>query len=49
MVEHKQFDLFCKKVFETMIIKPHVTKFNFMENEACFLHVIETRPYHFWN
>jgi len=41
IIEHKKIDLFGKKVFEIMVIKPPLTKLNSMENEACFLHVIE--------
>jgi AraC family transcriptional regulator, exoenzyme S synthesis regulatory protein ExsA len=41
VIEHKKLDLFGKKTFEMMIVKPPLTKFNLMDNEACFLHIIE--------
>lgn len=41
ILEHKTLNLYGKKVFEMMVVKPPMTKFNLMENEACFLHVIE--------
>ncbi len=41
ILERKQLDLYGKKIFEMMIVKPPITKYNIMENEACFLHIIE--------
>lgn len=41
ILERKQLNLYGKKVFEMMIVKPPMTKYNFMDNEACFLHIIE--------
>lgn len=41
ILEHKKLYLYGKKVFEMMVVQPPMTKFNLMENEACFLHVIE--------
>lgn len=41
ILEHKKLDLFGKKIFEMMVVKPPLVKHNLMENEACFLHIIE--------
>lgn len=41
IIEHKKLDIFGKKIFEMMVIKPPLTKYNLMDNEACFLHIIE--------
>ena len=41
ILEHKQLDLYGKKVFEMMIFKPPMTIHNLLDNKACFLHIIE--------
>ncbi|MBI3195638.1 MAG: helix-turn-helix transcriptional regulator [Ignavibacteriae bacterium] len=41
IIEHKQFDLFGKMLFEKVILIPPFKKPNPMPNEACFLHIIE--------
>lgn len=41
IIEHRQIDLFGKNIFEMMVVKPPLVKYNLMDNEACFLHVIE--------
>lgn len=45
ILEHRELKLYGKKVFEMMVVKPPMTKFNLMENEACFLHVIEGKSH----
>ncbi|MBI3587465.1 MAG: helix-turn-helix transcriptional regulator [Ignavibacteriales bacterium] len=46
IIEHKQYDLFGKMLFEKVILTPPFTKFNSMPNEACFLYIIEGETKH---
>ncbi|AUP79875.1 helix-turn-helix domain-containing protein [Flavivirga eckloniae] len=41
IIDYKRLDLFGKMLFETMVLKPPFQKDNIMQNEACFLHIIE--------
>lgn len=41
IIERKSINIFGKKTFEIMVVKPPLVKYNLMENEACFLHIIE--------
>lgn len=47
ILEHKQYDLYGKMLFEKVIITPPFKKFNSMPNEACFLYIIEGEVKHF--
>ncbi|MDD8017565.1 MAG: AraC family transcriptional regulator [Bacteroidota bacterium] len=40
-LEHKQFDLYGKKIFEKIILKPPFRVNNEMPNDACFLYMEE--------
>jgi len=41
ILEHRTINLFEKKVFETAIVSPPFTSINKLDNEACFLYVLE--------
>jgi len=41
MLDHKQFDLYGKKIFEKVIVKPPFRLTNQMPNDACFLYMEE--------
>src|SRR3990170_6963026 len=41
ILEYKKFELYGKTVFEKAVIKPPFDKPNIMQDEACFLHVLE--------
>ncbi len=41
ILEHKQFDLYGKKIFEKILLKPPHRVMNQMPNDACFLYMEE--------
>jgi AraC-like DNA-binding protein len=41
IIEHKQFDLYGKKIFEKIILKPPFTMYSEMPDEACFMYAEE--------
>lgn len=41
ILSHKKYELFGKKIFEKLVIKPPFQKSNIMPNEACFYYVID--------
>lgn len=47
IIEHKQYDLFGEMIFERAILTPPFKKPNPMNNEACFLYVLEGESWFF--
>lgn len=41
ILEYRKFELYNKVVFEKAVIKPPFSKPNIMQDEACFLHILE--------
>ncbi|MBI2273557.1 MAG: helix-turn-helix transcriptional regulator [Bacteroidetes bacterium] len=41
VIDYKKFELYGKIVFEKAVIRPPFSKPNIMEDEACFLHILE--------
>lgn len=41
IIDYKKFELYGKTVFEKAVIKPPFSKPNIMQDEACFLHILE--------
>jgi AraC-like DNA-binding protein len=41
VIDYKKFELYGKTVFEKAVIKPPFSKPNIMQDEACFLHILE--------
>ncbi|MCZ6595838.1 MAG: hypothetical protein O6943_13125 [Bacteroidetes bacterium] len=41
ILEHRTINLFEKKVFETAVVTPPFRSINKLDNEACFLYVLE--------
>lgn len=47
ILKHQTINLFEKKVFETAIVKPPFKSLNQLDNEACFLYVLEGNNNHY--
>lgn len=41
VIDYKKFELYGKIVFEKAVIRPPFSKPNIMQDEACFLHILE--------
>jgi AraC-like DNA-binding protein len=41
IIDYKKFELYGKTVFEKAVIKPPFSKPHIMQDEACFLHILE--------
>lgn len=41
VIDYKKFELYGKTVFEKAVIQPPFSKPNIMQDEACFLHILE--------
>jgi len=47
ILEHRTIDIFEKKVFETAVVTPPYKSWNKLDNEACFLYVLEGNNDHY--
>lgn len=53
ILEHKEYELFGKMIFEKVILTPPFQKSNTMPEEACFFYVIdgigEVKSFFYWH
>lgn len=47
ILEHRTIDIFEKKVFETAVVTPPYKSWNKLDNESCFLYVLEGSNDHY--